>query len=170
MQRKLHLRVCVLRALEKVYEFLGDYWHGNPMVYAVDNVNPTKQKAHGRPVRCDGGGGQADALIPVMSQWLQSTDDSVLGKSSSSFIQVLSLPPFLLTHAHDAVAALATVTAASVESLRTEAVAGCKLYLVFTVGFSTCGSVDAVLRTCLGWASGWRLISGLLFYIIGDSW
>lgn len=31
-----------------VYEFLGDYWHGNPKIYSTEEVNPTSKKSFGQ--------------------------------------------------------------------------------------------------------------------------
>jgi len=31
-----------------VYEFLGDYWHGNPEVYDAEEINPTNKKSFGK--------------------------------------------------------------------------------------------------------------------------
>lgn len=30
-----------------VYEFLGDYWHGNPEIYKPQDINPTSKKTYG---------------------------------------------------------------------------------------------------------------------------
>jgi hypothetical protein len=30
-----------------VYEFLGDYWHGNPKIFSSEEVNPTNKKTYG---------------------------------------------------------------------------------------------------------------------------
>ena len=30
-----------------VYEFLGDYWHGNPKIYSAGKINPTNKKTFG---------------------------------------------------------------------------------------------------------------------------
>ncbi len=31
-----------------VYEFLGDYWHGNPEVFEAGKINPTNKKSFGK--------------------------------------------------------------------------------------------------------------------------
>ena len=31
-----------------VYEFLGDYWHGNPKKYSAEEINPTNKKSYGK--------------------------------------------------------------------------------------------------------------------------
>jgi hypothetical protein len=33
--------------LNKIYEFHGDYWHGNPKKYKCDDINPTCKKKYG---------------------------------------------------------------------------------------------------------------------------
>lgn len=30
-----------------VYEFYGDYWHGNPSIYSPDDINPSSHKSYG---------------------------------------------------------------------------------------------------------------------------
>ena len=35
------------KELNKVYEFNGDYWHGNPKKYNEHNINPTNKKTYG---------------------------------------------------------------------------------------------------------------------------
>ncbi|MCK5017335.1 MAG: hypothetical protein KAS32_09695, partial [Candidatus Peribacteraceae bacterium] len=31
-----------------VYEFLGDFWHGNPEIYNAGQINPTNKKLFGK--------------------------------------------------------------------------------------------------------------------------
>lgn len=31
-----------------VYEFFGDYWHGNPEVFNPEDINPTSKKSYGK--------------------------------------------------------------------------------------------------------------------------
>lgn len=44
----LHMRVDGFDPeTNTVYEFLGDYWHGNPEIYNKDDINPHNKKSYG---------------------------------------------------------------------------------------------------------------------------
>lgn len=47
VNRKIYKVDAYLDETNTVYEFYGDYWHGNPSIYPSDDVNPSSRKTYG---------------------------------------------------------------------------------------------------------------------------